>query len=258
MKLAPILIRARASDDFAFESQTDAFVDHRGEFSVVIPEELVEIAETKMPMSGLGIHGSRGKSRVHCTNLREAEKFLNDCANDFVTVETVKDRVILYGCRLQVSFWINKDGTLLPNGGMNAADRDGHWWQPKTDKYSNLHSRNCVEFYSVGLGAIVFDKVTHKRASGDTLEWQRVREDHDSDDDTPLGRLNGFSTLAFDPEEHPGTFKEMPYSDKAAEFFYNILIALCQIGKNIDDFFADKKRLQLAIDNKLALPFSSK
>jgi hypothetical protein len=253
-RLADQIIRAEAQDGLKIEEIVKAFVDAHGQFSVNIPDILTDIADAKMPRSGLEVRGHRNNYQVRSSSLREALAFLTECAQDHVTVETKTERVILYGCDLRVAFWIDEKGQFWPSG-YDHGVRSGNWWKPKMHRQS-LHSDSGVEYYSVGLVAIVFDKITHKRASGDTLQWERVREDH-NDEQSPIGRLNSFSALGIDPEDHPDTLRALPYSDEAAEFFYKVLIGLCHIAKNLDDFFADKKRLTLAIKQRLALPFNS-
>jgi hypothetical protein len=250
-RLADQIIRAKAKDGLKIEEIVKTFVDAHGKFSINIPDLLVDIAESKMPRASFGVRSQRNICQLHCSNLHDGLAFLTECAQDHVTVETKTERVILYGCDLRVSFWIEKNGNFVPSG--YRAD-GGAWWKPKMHRQS-LHSEAGVEYYSVGLVAIVFDKITHKRASGDTLQWERVREDR-NDEQSPIGRLNAFCALGIDPEDHPDTLREMPYSDEAAEFFYKVLIGLCHIAKNLDDFFADKKRLTFAIKQRLALPFN--
>jgi hypothetical protein len=47
----------------------------------------------------------------------------------------------------------------------------------------------------------------------------------------------------------------MPYTAEAAEFFTSVILALSQIAVSVDAFFADKKKLDLAVKGQLALTF---
>lgn len=234
-------VAAKAPDGVGFEERVACNVSSEGEFSVAIPEALTEVALSLKDMTKTGAriaYWRAGKQRVYAKTLKAALDFLKECAVAFVNVETTTTRVIIYGTVTDVSFWITKAGKIYPNGASHG--EGGNWWKDRHGDRT-LSFGNHPNFFQVGLAAAVYDKVTRKRATGDTIEWLRVRDE----DDPAITRLNSFCGISVDPEIRH--MEEMPYTPEAAEFFANIMLGLCAMAKKIDDFFADRKGLMLAI-----------
>jgi hypothetical protein len=55
-----------------------------------------------------------------------------------------------------------------------------------------------------------------------------------------------------DPNRDDG-LSEMPYSDKAAMFFYDMIMGMCRLADKMKIFFGDEKMLLEAIQKKTLL-----
>lgn len=239
-QLDDIQLAIEAKDKTKFECRAIVHVAKDGRtFTVSLDDRLYDSArKLESQHRGVTVIWSRGKNRLQVSRLGEATAFLRACAEDHLNCESTTERVIVYSYRLDVCYWRMPDGTLRTNGCNSSS---GKW--NETSK-GPLSSSGHVEHYSIGFAAAVYDKTTHKRSSGLTYTWERVREEQIKDTEHPARRLNSFVRLAVDPEkEH----EEMPYTDQAAEFFYGVMMTLCQLGDNLQRFFNDKARLQIAI-----------
>jgi len=235
-------IAVEANDGTLFEYAAGVYVTKEGAFRVDLDERLADIAE-KMPRIGTGVtidYVARNKNwKVSGKALGYVATFIRDCAKEYLTCETEIHRVIVYGHNLEVAVWLGKDGKLYPNG----CDHDGKWF--KTDVSSN----RGVSFYSVGLGAAVYDKTVYKRKTGATVTWEYVRKS----DDPVIKDLNSFTGININPERDD--YQQMPYTPEAAAFFYRMMLGLCRLAVEMDSFFGDKERLQLAISQGRMLEY---
>lgn len=229
-------------DGTSFSAKVDASVTVDGVFSLGIPPELESIAYAIKDKDGahIGQHNSNCPYRIYGKTLAACKNFLGECALQYLSATETTVRVIVYRTQIDVSAWIGKDKKLYPNGSLEEGD-GGTWWEPKTQH--GISSTNRVEQYGIGIAARVYDKITTTRKSGEVIRWEEVDRD---EEDTAIKFLNGFNSLAIDPErEH--SLKEMPYTPEAAQFFTKVMLGLCQLGMNIDAFFGDEKRLLGAI-----------
>lgn len=168
---------------------------------------------------------------------------------DYLKCEVTTERVIVYGQSLKVCY--SKDG----NGGIHAngyicedANTNGDYGAHGGE----LHATNAAPLYSVGLGAKIYDRVTYSRESGKSVvyrspEFSGSHLNHDS----PGKKLNAFAGLGIDPKR--GGVQEMPYSDEAAMFFYDAMIAMCKLADQVNAFVGDKQSLMLAIERRSGL-----
>lgn len=248
-------IHADLDDGTEYDYKVSASVGVDGVFSIEIPDNLVSLTATylrhcKASDREMFAISSAKKSRLRSRELNKGVDLLCRMAKQFITVETVTDRVIVYGYQLGVSFWVDEKGAIHQNGysaGVGSKSRKGQWWSPSGQQESS--GSGTRPFYTVGFSAQVYDQVTHKRTSGDTYEWHLPEEEGIH----PASQLNAFTQLHID---NPGdsSWEITPYSDAAALFFVGVLKGLCKIAYSLDSFFADKKKLQAAISQNL-LPF---
>lgn len=236
-------IFAEAADGTQFKATVPASVTTTGEFSVGVPTELESIAFRLLPNYRAGrvsIAGRRNDApRVRSKTLGEAVQFVNACAKEYVEVEAITERVIIYSMNIKVSFWLNDDGSLSPNGALGK--NGGQWWKGKLAK--SLHSSDRSRYAEVGLIAAVYDRKSFKRSTGTTYVWERVDDRHDAPRD--IRELNGFHAHYFDPQLHG--FKIMPYTPEAARFFTRMILGICKIGKCLDEFFSSEEAMEEAI-----------
>lgn len=241
-------IKAEAEDGELYTKKVEFSVIKGGIFSVEIPDELTPIVKKileKRLDSSIYIGNKRNpryssempKDRLYGENMKAMIAVLESAAKDFVTVAKTIDRVIAYRFTAEVAFWI-EDGNLFPSG--RFAKTKGAWWIPKTKSVTSPTANDRMKSYNVGIVAQVFDRNTFVRKSGTSVTYDRV------DPDLKEGILNGFPGVRIDPERERCEFVD--YSDEAAKFFLNYILAICKIARAMDDFFADKKALAKAIE----------
>ena len=243
-------VRARAKDGTTFGAKCATHVDVEGRFTVAVPEALEALALELLSgrsvksyafkeLANVSLTKSHGKLRATGGDLKAITNALNKLAEIHLTVEEKTERFIVYRASLQAAFWLRPDGTMTGNGG---GESGGSWWNPKT-KQAAIHATEKANQVSVGFVAKAFDCTTYTRPSGDTTRWREV--DHD-DADKSAGLLNKFTTIHI---ENPAAdcYERMPYTPEAAEYFYKLMLAICSMAKALDEFTADKPRLQAAI-----------
>ena len=251
--LPPQIIKAEADDGAEFVYKAQASVTNEGHFSLQVDERIESIVcrllnSSKFPRCGMAGQRAGCMARIHADTLKDAVALLEAAAKEYITATEVKERVIKYGAHLRCSFYVGPDGAIHTNGHMSRQStggrNEGMWWIPKSNKRGNLTSQDQLEEYSVGLTAKVFDKITTKRSSGDTVRYEHPHDE----DDVALTNLNSFVGLWPDPKQ--GDLKEMPYTPEAAEFFTGILLTICKMCQGLDAFIADDARLKAAIADR--------
>lgn len=247
-------IRVEAADETTYEASVAVSVLQDGTFSVAVPDDLQGLAwklvkhhaviketgEVKIAKQSGATHAWR----LHTKCLAYALNFLRECARHHLNVETVTERVIVYRVKCQAVFYVDGKGAIHQNGADIAdyhSDK-GEWW-------GDAANMERFQSYSVGLAARIYDRTIFRRASGDTVRWDEPEKLSD------IGKkLNGFIHLDIHPDTRRG-FQVVPYTDKAATFFWRMMIGVCDLARNVTAFFADQDRLQKAIENpSLALP----
>lgn len=261
-KIAKQAIRAQAADKTTYAFDAEASVTTAGIFRVKVPTDLRDIVRNyqngkgEINRSNWSIY-YHGKSyapetadwSVEAKALDICVAVLNAAAKEFLQCEVKTERVILYALELSVSFWATPDGQIYPNG-YGASDGEGGRWYETRSKSQSFHASNPIpDSYKVGLGAEAWDKTSYIRSSGTKVTWEKVTAPGRFAPRTALDRLQSFSTLHLTPKT-PG-IKEMPYSDEAAQWFFDAMISLCRLAKGMDDFFANEDNL-LAIQKGTA------
>jgi hypothetical protein len=248
------------SIEFKHENQTgevmrykaDVSITNDGTFSVTIPDELLATALVMVRKPGRAVEVTKPPTahlwRVSGKQLDTIKDFIRDTMKDYLTCEVTTERIIAYGYKLELAFSYADNGTFHENGyaaqresGIKSGNNgEGYHWE------GELHANSAAPLFAVGLGARVFDKVTYTRPSGSTVKYERVPSKYSR---TPLDRLNGFVGLSIKPEYA----EQMPYSDEAAVFFYDAMIAMCRLAHQVKSFIGDKDRLALAIASRASM-----
>ncbi len=234
-----------------FASETNVSTD--GEFYLSVPKELEDAgkailkAEPKeYPCTFCGYRQRSEKLWVSGPNLDVCKQLIADAAKDYLKCEVVTERVIIYGAQIRVAVWKDDEGNYHPNGyhGMT-----GGWLKGHPGEF-DIHATNRTQFYTVGLAARVADKITYTRPSGKKTVYKLINVHMETG--TYLDKLNSFCALNIDLPGK-GNMKEMPYSEKAARFFYEAMLGLCVMADKISMFLNDEERLQMAIESQTAL-----
>lgn len=246
----------------AFQFKASITVDAKGEFSVNIPEELLASAKacSDLPvwMGRVVLDHARVNWRVQGRLLDEVERFIQDVLIEHLAVEVTKELVIRYRYENNTAGARAADGSLHPNG---------HWAGKKDERVENkpwewvgnenIHATNRPKFFGVGVVAFVYLKVTYTRPSGSTVEYTNDLPGSHWDRN-PMQRLNSFIVGRPDDRSSGGILAsgkspsdfvhEMPYSDAAAVFFADLMLAMLRLGEQLDEFVGNTENLQLAIE----------
>jgi len=82
--------------------------------------------------------------------------------------------------------------------------------------------------------------------SGATVTWERITQFGNEDDLGEWGqKLRGLCGLS--APRSPDRMRQMPYTDESARFFYESMMAVCEIGRRFKNFFGDERNVMAAI-----------
>ena len=251
-KLKPITFRAQAATGETMSFKAETTVGQDGTFHLVIPDEMETAASAlaSRPPHARTVTVGRPRERllVSARELDAATRFVEAALTEHLACDVTTERDIVYGTHIRVSYVKDENGDFHPNGcyAPRAPGQEGeHRWRGTLSGAANTDP-----FYTIGLVARVFDKVTYRRPTSSKVEFKPV---YDNSTDTFLNRLNGFVGLAV----QPGALKEMPYSEEAAKFFYETMLGLCRLADRMTEFFSDDASVHAAIQQQgslLALP----
>jgi hypothetical protein len=167
------------------------------------------------------------------------------------TPEVTTELVIRYNIQSDVSFWETSDGNICPNGHFasrldDSSDRDGRWCGGNEEKgmYGNHHSSNPSNGgYSLTVGAQAMIKRTEKLGEKLNITYMNYYGDEDHfGTKHPAARLNGWCSFVLNKD-----YKEIPYSDEAAIYFYNMMLGVATISRMIQKATFDQENLITAI-----------
>jgi len=247
-------------------------VDSHGEFTVNIPEDLAPSAQALLQQpvwkGRVVVDQPRVNWRVHGRVMGEVERFIEEAIKEHLSVEVTEELVIRYRYENNTAGARAADGSLHPNGHWaslpeETSDSERSWaWAGNP----NIHANNRPSLFGVGVVARVYLKVTYTRPSGSRVEftddlpgshWDRnpMRRLNDFIVERPEGRRRGpfdggIMTSGNAPSDR---IHEMPYSDAAATFFADLMIAMCRLGEQLDNFVGNQENLQLAIERGVNL-----
>lgn len=184
-----------------------------------------------------GVHGSDYKKIGQC--ITEGIKLLR------APTQTT-EYVIHYCVESQWDMWDNKDGTLSPNGGVAGATtrEEGGEWVGQKNPSRGYSQRN--EIFSFAVGAQVYEKTTIVRGNNRKVNF-RVVSDRNTEDLKNVGPAG--LLLSALPHVRVSEGTEIPYSEKAAEFFYSLLVSIAKLGMLSLPYLKDAETIQTAIEN---------
>lgn len=243
-------IMAKAVDGTKFEATVEVRLLEDGTFSIEVPEALVtslgKLSDNgRAHLAHMGYARLGAAPRVYAKALDDGLRLLKEAADDYLSAEESTERVICYNANIDVSFWQEPDGTIQPNG----CGREGAWWASKLHGHQ-YSATNRLDSLSFGVSAKVFDKITTKRTSGDTVRYEAVNnhgEHHIQTD--PAKLLNSWSIL----DVNPTRSRQMPYTPEAALFFHELQTTICRMARSLDAFVGDEQKLKLAIEQRKQL-----
>lgn len=239
---------------------SEIHVSTEGEFSCTVPDYL--IASLDSIAKGQNTFSQKFRTeklkvnfRAYAPSKAELLNFVDQAHEQHHKAVITEDLIICYDWFAEVSYWLNPDGTITGNGGMpDATPRKddgtgGEWADTRKKDGGNVFSSDKAKHFSVGIYAGVYRRKTHTRTSGVTVTWEHIT--HSSgrgDGDEWMNKLTGLCGLS--SPKSADYLKQMPYTPKAAEFFYESMMAMCEIGRRFKSFFGDEANIMAAIEGR--------
>lgn len=227
----------------------DVSVDERGLFHAVVPSELVAYVlelRTAIEVLNVQIRYTEKQTTLVTPMMASLEDALFYAIDTEARATVQPELVILYDYRIHARAWVNGDGTLAATGEVDAEAIGGGSWHPAGQR---LRRSNPVSHYSIGLYAAVFEVLPMVEDDGtETSRYKLADMGQRQKDFSHWGaKLNSFPH--FEVPRSFGNLKNVPYSPKAAEFFYKELLRIANIGTMIHDAYADSGRVEEAIES---------
>ena len=241
-----------------FESEIHVSTD--GEFSCTVPEYLVEALaavgrQRSTPGHALYVKKLKVNHRAFGPSKAELLRFVDEAYRQHHRAEVRTELVICYDWYAEVNYWLNPDGTMAANGSMpdavhrNADGSGGNWAVNHLRNGSMISANETAKHFSVGVYAAIHKRVTYSRASGDTVKWEHVTQFGTQASIGEWGqKLRGLCGIS--PPKSPDRLRQLPYTEEAARFFYESMMAMCEMGRRFQAFFGDEANVLAAIEGR--------
>jgi hypothetical protein len=242
-KLTKFRVYKGAKSGQRYDADMEVRVNTEGKFMITLPADLVDIALQKAKTKISPAYVEKGVTNywVSSAQLKACELFITECVDEILSCTVEEQLVILYNYRANVVFANTEEDpdTIYPSG---LGLKEYKWFGDRVI--------SGAEMYDVGLTAMVRLKRTH--TSPNSVHVEYVRPDRPNfSNELYLDKLNNFVGLRnlwqsrWDKDP-----KTLPYTEDAAKFFYEAMISLCKLGRNIDRFFGSPDLISNAIKNK--------
>lgn len=228
-------------------------VNYKDRFYAFLPAEMHQSAANEFKDSEI-IKKEEEKIKVKKKTYEELIKALQNTYRLFLKPQIIKEPIILYNIEVHASFAEAEDGTIHPN-----ANYPGTEWTSVIygrEKYGSHHATNPAEGgYSLTVGAMAVNKVTYTYGEKSKIEYEPFFDSKfPKPKNHPAALLNSWTALSL-----PEKAKEIPYSDEAAMFFYNLMFSVCVLCQKIQDHTFDQKDLLTVItDTSKLIDFKEK
>ena len=252
-------------------------VTQDGIFHMTVPDDLVDsiranlgschidevrrrVKKESMLPSGLQRHETRITNRVSGSSLDDCKRAIKAGLRDWLKCEVTEELVIRYGKQTKTTYWKMPDDAIYANGGDCENDPNYDHERDRDDDLENgtwfgeLDTTHHNAGYMVSLFASIKKKTIYTR--GSVVEHKYSRPDFDNFSHKTWGeRLNCFVGIweAGGFMEDGIECEEMPYTEEAAKFFYEMLIGMCAFADKIEAFFAEPDNVMKAIESGAVL-----
>lgn len=258
-KLTNHLFLHTTSDGLKYQFESEIHVNVEGEFSCTVPEYLMEslsaVGKERSKQKGTAFYAKQLKvnHRAFAQSKADLIHYVDEAHRQHYQAEVTHDLIICYDWFSEVSYWLNPDGTMSANGSMpDAAQRHndgtgGNWVEHRSKSGTSINATNTVHHFSVGLFASVVKRTSHTRLSGTNVTWERISQFGNRSDLGEWGfKLTGLCGIS--PPKSPEHLRQMPYTEDAAKFFYESMMAMCEMGHHFKAFFGDESNVMAAIE----------
>jgi hypothetical protein len=259
-KLTNHIFALTTDDKQRHHFDSEIHVSTEGEFSCTVPDYLIPaldvIAKAQTTSSQkFKTEKLKVNYRAYAPSKAELLRFVDQAHEQHHKAVVTVDLIICYDWFAEVNYWLNPDGTMAANGSMPDAVRreddgtGGEWADNRRKEGGHVSATDTIKHFSVGVYANIFKRKTHTRTSGVSVTWERVlHAEGKNPEDEWMNKLSGLCGLA--TPKSPEYLKQMPYTPEAAKFFYESMMAMCEIGRRFKSFFGDEANVIAAIEGR--------
>lgn len=228
-------------------------VNSKGQFYTSLPEDMQDVAFSIFG-DGNSTLVKNSKFNVYAGSLQELVNRCYECLSVIYEPKITEEYVIHYNIESHVAFAENENGDIFPNATFPGADWPANRDSEKRaeERYGGHHAAMPAKGgYSLTIGAKALTKTTYtyRKDIPPTVKYTPYHKDgHHLSHDNPASLLNSWCSFRIDKQ-----FKEIPYSDKAALFFHDLMLSMAKISQLIQDNTFDDNNLMYLIENNVKL-----
>lgn len=218
-------------------------INSAGEFYCTPEPDLLEVIRS-IP-GGCGI--SHTDTKLFSTEFELLKDRINEGLKLLSTPVTKVEHVIRYNIESKVKFAMTPDGEIFPNGYFHKEAR----WLKSDALYGGLHAcQQAKGGYALVIGAEALEKTTIQCGGHQKISYRHYyKGESHLGTENPAQKLNSWVGVGLDAK----TSREMPYSDEAALFFFDLMMSMAKISKVIQEGVGTQEGLDRLIANNVKL-----
>lgn len=222
--------------------ETDICCNTKGVFYCVIPDSILEFftAANKSYHTTISnglFKDTKGRWCYGCRELEKLKSTLHEAAVAVIHIEEKTEDVIAYEIVSRGQFAYDSNGNVYPR----RLSEDMKWTDDERfESGARTPWPGSAYIFGVELAAKVYHKVTRTCGSHSSVEYTVMRP---KNKDCIQWKLNAWNTK---PDLDKAKF--IPYSDKAALFFYEMLEGIARLNKRLQDTTSEAENLMKCIE----------
>ena len=222
--------------------RTVIHVNAQGVFYCDVEKRFHEAAKGVFPFSGLSHHKTKPDHLFRCeaNTMTELARYLHRTLEVFATPEVEETHVIRYHVAPDVHFAVGPGGEVFPN-----CYYPDTKWPSDFDGYAKAERGMFRKSfgYSLSVAAKAQTKKVVRYGEHETVKYDNYYKGGSHlGVDNPAQKLNSWTHVAL-----PDNATEIPYTDEAALFFYDLLYSMAKLAKLVYDRTGDVEELQKTI-----------
>jgi hypothetical protein len=237
-------IETRLDGDLGYASLDVTYhVNSEGEFYCELPEQIrAFFSENHLYNNSIVCKKNRaGNMAIYATTLVAIEDILSEALREVNKPTITTEHVIRYNIESHVSFAETSLGEVVPNAGYP----DAQWRQDKS-MFGNHHASNqSSNGYSLCVGAIAMTKTTTVIGNKKSIRYKKYYKGKSHlGHENAAQKLNSWVSFTL-----PKQCKEIPYTDESAMWFYNLMLGMATISKQIQEATFEQENLLSLIES---------
>jgi hypothetical protein len=244
-----------------FKTENLGYIDHErtqplkikisinadGEFYCDPPEELSLFfkpsSEFLRDYRSVRVGIMRGRTKLISSNYTDLKKALSTALAQHLEPTIESETVIRFNIESHIMFAIGDDGELYPN-----CYYPGTRWPDRSleDRFGRHHAQAPARGgYSLSIGAVALTKTTKTYGTIKKVTYKPYyKGESHLGNDNPAQKLNSWCGISI-----PEGAREIPYTDEAALFFYDLMMGMARLSKMIQDHTFETESLLQLIEN---------